>query len=60
MVFSSDFGNRYLHNYLELDNALGVNIKPFLRSLGIGAKDMVEVYGGIFNIKAEEAMNKES
>ena len=44
----------------ELDDALGVNIKPFLKSLGIEAKDMVEVYGGIFNIKAEEAKNRKS
>ena len=35
-------------------------IKPFLKSLGIEAKDMVEVYGGIFNIKAEEAKNRKS
>ena len=44
----------------ELDNALGADIKPFLKSLGIEAEDMVEVYGGIFNIKAEEAKNRKS
>ena len=44
----------------ELDDVLGKDIKPFLKSLGIEAKDMVEVYGAIFNIKAEEAKKKKS
>jgi hypothetical protein len=47
--------SNYAAKRKELDDSLGKNLKGFVKSLGWEAKDIVELYGGIFAAKVEEA-----